>query len=144
MKPTPLKILLVDDDIDDCNFFKEAINEFEPSIKLEIIHEGENLINYLAENSTHLPDILFLDLNMPHKNGIECLSDLKENEKLADIPVIMYSTSCSNHPDIDENLISMFMSMGAIGYIRKTTELAALKLEIHKAINMASETTYAI
>jgi CheY-like chemotaxis protein len=144
MNSHALNILLVDDNIDDCNFFKETISELEPSTKLVIMHEGENLINYLVKNSTHLPDVLFLDLNMPNKNGIECLSDLKENEDLADIPVIIYTNSYSNHPAIDENLINMLISMGANGFIHKTSELATLKREIHKAINIASETTYSI
>jgi response regulator RpfG family c-di-GMP phosphodiesterase len=144
MNSHALYILLIDDDIDDCNFFKKAINEIEPSTKLVIMHEGENLINYLAKNSKHPPDILFLDLNMPHKNGIECLSDLKEIKKLADIPVIIYSSSCSNHPAIENNLVHMLIDMGAVSFIRKTKAMEELKQEIHKAINMATETTYSI
>ena len=136
--------MLVDDDIDDCEYFKEALDELHICYNLGIMHEGKNLINYLAANKSQLPDLLFLDINLPRKNGIECLSDLKDNKELAHIPVIIYSSSYPNKPALESNLIDMFVNMGAIGFVRKTNELADLKLEIHNAIILASETTNAV
>jgi CheY-like chemotaxis protein len=78
----PLNILLADDDIDDCIFFKEAVEELLIPTVFTIVHEGEQLMQLLTKEATDLPDVLFLDLNMPRKNGFECLSEIKDNKKL--------------------------------------------------------------
>src|ERR1039457_5741545 len=90
---TPLNILLADDDADDRFLFEKALKEIPITTHLTTVHDGDQLINYLSENSEHLPDLLFLDLSMPRKTGFECLSEIKENKKLNDLPVIMFSTS---------------------------------------------------
>src|ERR1035437_9311690 len=95
MDSKQLNILLADDDTDDCNFFKKALEELSLSTHLTTVHDGEELMSYLSENSEHLPHVLFLDINMPRKNGLECLAEIKQNEKLKDIPVVMFSTSNS-------------------------------------------------
>ena len=88
-----MKILLADDDIDDCIFFKEAVDELMLSTHLTIVHDGEQLMQLLTNETNELPDVLFLDLNMPRKNGFECLSEIKLNKKLKQLPVIIFSTS---------------------------------------------------
>lgn len=97
MKPkqehAPLMILLADDDIDDRFFFQKALKALPIATHLKNVPDGEQLMNYLSENSEHLPDLLFLDFNMPRKNGSECLIEIKRNEKLKRIPVIVYSTA---------------------------------------------------
>jgi len=65
-----MKILLADDDIDDCFFFEKALEELQLSTHLTIVHDGQQLMNYLSENSKNLPDVLFLDLNMPRKKWV--------------------------------------------------------------------------
>lgn len=92
----PLHILLADDDRDDRFFFSEALKELPVQATLTTIEDGEKLMLYLVENSDQLPDVLFLDLNMPRKNGSECLLEIKKNEKLKKLPVIIYSTSLNN------------------------------------------------
>jgi CheY-like chemotaxis protein len=69
-------------------------------------------MNYLSENPEQLPDVLFLDINMPRKNGPECLSEMKQNEKLRDLPVILFSTSNSR------DKISTLFNTGAHIYIK--------------------------
>ena len=64
-------------------------------LNLTIVHDGEQLMNYLSMNSNNLPDILFLDLSMPRKNGLECLSEIKQDKKLKDLSLVMLSTSNS-------------------------------------------------
>ena len=66
---TPINVLLADDDIDDISFFDKALKELAVSTHLTTVNDGDQLMNYLSENLEHLPDILFLDLNMPRKNG---------------------------------------------------------------------------
>jgi CheY-like chemotaxis protein len=133
MELKKLKILLADDDTDDCIFFKKALEEISASAELIVVHDGEQLMNYLFENSEHLPHILFLDINMPRRNGLECLNEIKQNEKLKGIPVVMFSTSNSW-----DTINSLFKS-GAHVYIHKPSDFAQLKQVIHHAIPLAAE-----
>ena len=91
--PSPLNILLADDDIDDRFFFEKALKEIPIVTSLFIVKDGEELMDYLEVNATHLPDVLFLDLSMPRKSGFECLTEIKENTAMIKMPVIMFSTS---------------------------------------------------
>jgi len=88
-------IILAEDDMDDCLIFEEAFNEVNMNLRLVIVNNGVELINFLSENALILPQLVFLDLNMSLKNGFECLHELKSTERLKDIPVIIYSTSDS-------------------------------------------------
>ena len=133
MDSKQLNILLADDDTDDCNFFKKALEELSLSTQLTTVHDGEELMNYLSENSEHLPNVIFLDINMPRKNGLECLSEIKQNEKLKDIPVVMFSTSNS------WDKINKLFKTGANVYIHKPGDLAQLKQVIHHALPIAAE-----
>ena len=91
-------------------------------------------MNYLSENIEHLPDILFLDLSMPRKTGFECLSEIKENKKLNDLPVIMFSTSFTHGINYEQDMINMLLRTGAHLFIRKPSDFAQLKQVIHDAL----------
>jgi len=134
-----LNILLADDDTDDCLFFKKALEELQLSTHLITFHDGEQLMNFLSENSEHLPDVLFLDLSMPRKNGFECLSEIKENKKLKDLPVVMFSTSFPHDRNYEENMINTLSNMGAYQYIRKSGDFVQLKQFIHNTLIMVEE-----
>ena len=131
-----MNILLADDDIDDCNFFKKALEVVPISTNLKIVTDGEHLMEYLYENIEQLPHVLFLDVNMPRKNGFECLSEIKQNKKMEDLPVVMFSTSKS--PD----KINIFFKTGADIYIRKPSNFAQLVQVIHHALPMATENIF--
>ena len=73
MNKKNLNILLADDDTDDCIFFKEALDELLIKTNLRTMHDGEQLMIYLGGTSRELMDVLFLDINIPRKNGFECL-----------------------------------------------------------------------
>jgi CheY-like chemotaxis protein len=94
-------ILLADDDRDDRFFFGMAITEMEIGIKLEMVKHGEELMEYLMRDDIAMPDILFLDLNMPRKNGFDCLAEIRASAKLRDLFVVIYSTSISQR-DVEE------------------------------------------
>src|SRR5436190_18711527 len=96
MNMNSISLLLADDDADDCMFFKEALEELPLNSSLKTVNDGEQLMQLLTAKPDALPDILFLDLNMPRKTGVECLSEIKRNEKLKALTVIIYSTSL-NH-----------------------------------------------
>jgi CheY-like chemotaxis protein len=122
-------ILLADDDIDDCLFFKDALEELGISTQLTTVHNGEQLMRVLNENE-QLPDILFLDLNMPRKNGFDCLAEIKKAESLKHLTVIILSTS------FNQTAANQLYNNGAQHYIRKPNEFSQLKNLIHTAITL--------
>lgn len=130
MNSKPLNILLADDDLDDCIFFKEAIEELQLPAQLSTLHDGEQLMKHLnaAVKTQNLPDVLFLDLNMPRKNGFECLSEIKVNQKLKQLPVIIFSTS------FEQDVVNLLYKNGAEYFIRKPSEFSQLKKIIHQTI----------
>jgi len=134
-----LNILLADDDMDDCFFFKKALEELQLSTHLTIVRDGQQLMNYLSENSKNLPDVLFLDLNMPCKNGFECLCEIKEHESLKVIPVVMFSTSYPQDQIYETNMINTLLKIGAYHFIRKPGDFAQLKQVIHQTLMMFAE-----
>lgn len=129
MNSTELRILLADDDLDDCFFFKEALDEFPISVCFTIVYDGEQLMQLLQKKSS-LPDVLFIDMNMPRKNGFECLEEIKRDEKLKSIPVIIFSTF------FDQDIVNMLYQKGAQLYIQKPREFGKLKKAIHLALSM--------
>jgi CheY-like chemotaxis protein len=83
-------VVLADDDVDHGILFKKVLRQVDPSKTLTIAKDGAELINFLSEQ---VPDLLFLDLNMPCKNGLECLLEIRNELKLMDLPVVVYSSS---------------------------------------------------
>lgn len=132
MDNDPIQILLADDDENDRLFFSEAFAELEINTVVQIVNDGVQLMKWLNTENIHLPHILFLDLNMPRKNGLECLKEIKSNEKLKDIFVSIYSTS-NNEKDIEEAFL-----MGANVYIAKPYDFKALVRVLEKAVMTAS------
>jgi len=130
MNVKQLNILLADDDIDDCLFFKEALEELPLSTQLTSVHDGEQLMK-LVTNETHkLPHVLFLDLNMPRKNGFECLSEIKLNKKLQQLPVIIFSTS------FEQEVVNLLYENGAQHFIRKPSEFSQFKKIIEQTLSL--------
>ena len=128
MNLKPLNILLADDDDDDCIFFKEAVDELLLTTQLSTMHDGEQLMKYLNNETNELPDVLFLDINMPRKNGFECLSEIKLNQKLKKLPVIIFSTS------FEQEVVNLLYKNGAQNFIRKPAEYPLFKKIIHQTI----------
>jgi CheY-like chemotaxis protein len=122
----PIRVLLADDDDDDRELFEEIISVVNPAIQLQTAVDGLQLMNMLNRENIPLPDVIFLDLNMPGKNGKECLREIKKDKKLQDIPVIIYSTS-SYPKDIAETHLS-----GAQLYISKPGTFSDLESVIKK------------
>ena len=139
MNSKQLNILLAEDDQDDREFFDTALKEIPIPTNLTTVNDGEQLMDYLYKNSGHLPSILFLDLNMPRKNGFECLCEIKEDETLKDMLVVMFSTAFPRAIIYEENLIKTLLKIGAYEFIRKTDNLAHLKEVIHQVIKKVTE-----
>jgi len=110
-----LNILLADDDMDDRYFFGKALGEIPFETALTTVSNGEQLMAFLNANAAKLPDVLFLDLNMPRKNGFECLDEIKSDRILSTIPVVIYSTS------LIQTVADLLYQRGAHYYIQKDT-----------------------
>ena len=135
MKKKNLTILLADDDADDCFLFKEALEELPVSAQLTTVNNGEQLMHLLNNNEpTH--DILFLDLNMPRKNGFDCLAEIRQNKKLNDMAIVTISTS------FEADTVSLLYKSGAQHYIRKPNEFTQLKRLIQNAITLTSNKVF--
>ncbi len=134
MKTTKPNLLLVDDDKDDCMFFKDALDELPIAADLTTVYDGEQLMQLLSERTIGPPAqfVLFLDLNMPRKNGFEVLSELKLDEKLKILPVIIFSTY------FEHDEVNLLYEKGAHYYIRKPAEFAQLKKVIYRALLLAT------
>ncbi|NCI51965.1 response regulator [Sediminibacterium roseum] len=131
MKKT-IQLLLADDDKDDCDLFREALDELPVTADLSTVHDGEQLMQLLSKKNP-LPQLLFLDLNMPRKNGFECLSEIKKNDALKDLPVVIFSTS------YDRDIVNLLYTKGAHFYISKPNEFDKLKDVIHQALSSVAQ-----
>lgn len=88
-----LQILLGEDDPDDSSIFLQAIDDSNISSCVNVADNGNKLVNQLKTDKEHIPDIIFLDINMPLKNGLECLQVIRSKDTFKKVPVIIYSTS---------------------------------------------------
>lgn len=131
---TTFNVLLADDDKDDRFFFKKALGEITIHTNLVTVSNGERLMEYLSENSEKLPCVLFLDLNMPRKNGNECLVEIKANAKYLNMPVIIYSTS------LREEVADVLYKNGAHFYIQKCN-FAELTRSLQTIFELLSKNT---
>lgn len=109
-----LEIMLADDDKDDRFFFRELIDELNANVSMTEFEDGNHLTEHLKKiDMPPPPHMIFLDINMPCKTGLECLKEIRSNEKFCNVPIIMFTTS-TNQRDIDDSY-----ACGANLFIRK-------------------------
>ena len=121
MQQDSIRITLAEDDEDDRLFFTDAFKELKINTIVNTLNNGRELLNYLEHPETILPNIIFLDLNMPILNGMECLKEIKQNNKFNDIAIAIYSTSASDQ-DVENTFV-----LGANIYIKKPSNFNELK-----------------
>ncbi|MCK0156557.1 response regulator [Cellulophaga sp. F20128] len=124
-----LNILLADDDEDDRWLFQKALSDLKIKTNLSLFKNGKELMEHLIRTET-TPHLIFLDLNMPLKNGMECLTEIRSSCNLKAIPVAIYSTS-SSEKDIENTFVN-----GANIYINKPSNFADLKNAIDKVLQL--------
>jgi CheY-like chemotaxis protein len=127
-----LNIILAEDDYDDQLLFEEAIDELPVSVELITFNNGDELMEWLR-GKTKLPDALFLDLNMPRKNGFAALGEIKRNTQLQDLPVIIFSTATNRE------MIKQVFKDAAHYYIRKPASFLELTELIYKALKLIAD-----
>lgn len=119
-------ILFSDDDTDDALLFTQAADLLTSPILLSFAEDGEQLMRFLEKEM--LPDMIFLDLNMPVKNGFECLKEIRSDKKLDWLPVIVYTTSDSR------NDIQACYDLRANLYVVKPTSFESIIKTLKKIV----------
>ncbi|TDQ32353.1 response regulator [Zeaxanthinibacter enoshimensis] len=130
MKIDLLTVALADDDEDDRLLFEDAINELKIKTKLLLFKNGLELMNYLKKPDAELPQVLFLDLNMPVMDGMRCLDEIRRDSRLKNLSVAIYSTS-SSEKDIVETYVR-----GANIYLTKPSDFKKLQNAIQKILSI--------
>lgn len=95
------RILLVEDNPADIRLTKEALKESNSEIVLDVVTDGEEALDFLFKRNAYTeasrPDVILLDLNLPKRTGLEVLNEIKAQEVLKRIPVIVLTTSDAQH-----------------------------------------------
>lgn len=106
----PRHIVLIDDDSDDFNVLSFILEDIGANVRISSVSETENFIQKLKSD---LPDLIFLDLAIPKKCGLECLLEIRKDPELAHIPVVVYTDS-RNPQEIKKSY-----NLGASLYVQK-------------------------
>jgi len=123
-------IFLADDDEDDCILFEDALREVCSQTELTTANDGDELITLMKTNVPPPPDVIFLDLNMPRRNGFECLELIRKTKQWKDIPVVIFSTTGQ------EEMIKKVYEQGANYFIRKPGSFPKLKQAIRQILEV--------
>ena len=117
----PLNVLLVEDNPGDIRLMREALRDGLTKKTLDAVEDGEEALAYLRREAPYgnapKPDLIFLDLNLPKKDGREVLNEIKRDDKLRRIPVVILTTSEA------ERDVSRAYELHANCYIKKPTDL---------------------
>jgi DNA-binding NarL/FixJ family response regulator len=120
-------VVLADDSLEHCFFFRKALKEVAPHVEFAEVHDGEKLIELLE---SYLPDILFLDLAMPCKDGVQCIKEIRADRIYDFMPIIVFSVTS------DEATIQAAYSFGADLYIIKPGEYSLLNTVLKNILSM--------
>lgn len=130
MNETQIKnVLLAEDDEEDVLLFNTVLSELNKNILVTVVTDGILLMTFLKQETT-LPEMIFLDLNMPHKNGFECLREIKGNEKWNNIKIVILSTSSQPQQ------IEKAYEGGADLYLAKPVSYTQFKNMIEKCLSL--------
>ena len=124
-------IFLADDDTDDRMFFENALKQVTIPTRLTLVNDGLELMSNLETIlEPPPPDVIFLDLNMPRKNGFQCLEEIRNTPKLKDIPVVIFSTTTN------EEAVNKTYQHGANHYICKPRSFELLAKAIETVLTL--------
>ncbi|RCR70448.1 response regulator [Larkinella punicea] len=123
-KPLNTSILIADDDADDRLLIEQAFRECNLTSELYFVEDGEQLMDFLYQREPYAsalrPSLILLDLNMPRKNGIQALREIKANEQFRQIPVVVLTTSTA-----EEDILRTY-DLGVSSYISKPFDFSTL------------------
>jgi CheY-like chemotaxis protein len=122
-----LTALLIDDDPDDREFFYLAMKRAQPDASCAFADCCPVAMDQLKDCSFN-PHLIFIDINMPRMNGIECLRELRQISRLRYVPAYMYSTSA------DDRIVELCLQLGANGFLKKQISIAEAKRDFEHLI----------
>ena len=120
---------LIEDDIDDQDLFRMALDGIDKTIKCDVANNGYDAVQQLNTKTDYTPDYIFMDVNMPKMNGIDCLKHLRKLSRLNGTPIIMVSTS------EEPRIIAQCKQLGANDFVVKPASLDSLTSILSKIIN---------
>jgi CheY-like chemotaxis protein len=109
---------VIDDDLDDQEIFSIAANKVDPAIECTFANDGVHALERITQDASFSPTCIFLDVNMPRMNGVECLEALRTMDRLNDVPIFICSTSS------DPKIIAKVKELGAHDFIVKPATIA--------------------
>jgi CheY-like chemotaxis protein len=129
-EPTMRKVLFVDDDQDDLEFYGDILKEVYADLAIEEAHSGQQALNLLQQALTcnSLPDLIILDMNMPLLSGLETVREIKKDPRFGAIPIVLFSSA----PEIKEN--DQLESLG-VKYFSKPRSIEEMKAVATKLLN---------
>ncbi|MCE3228186.1 MAG: response regulator receiver protein [Bacteroidetes bacterium] len=116
--------LLVEDDIDDQELFDLCLKKTGKNVICSKCNNGAEALNLLKSDPDYVPDVIFLDVNMPKMNGLECLQKIREMTRFNNTRIFVYSTTSDNMIEKKSK------DLGAQGFIAKTTRLEELIIQL--------------
>lgn len=122
-----MNVFYADDDAEDREIFCDAIQQVNSAIKVTLSKDGQEALEILSIQKQP-PNFIFLDINMPRMNGIECLAKLKSDDRFKNIPVIICSTTS------DSKEIKKLILLGALDFMPKANSFETLKVSLHKVL----------
>jgi CheY-like chemotaxis protein len=122
-----MKVFYIDDDLEDEEFFSDALQIVDPMATFLCVRDCHKAIATLREGKFK-PDIIFLDINMPGMNGIDCLKAIRKEEHLKNIPVIIYSTH------IDKFEIERFNPFNVHAFLTKPADFDKIVSSLRKIL----------
>lgn len=126
--------LLIDDDLDDQEIFKLCVEKVSQDVNFTGLTESVEGVSMLTSNADYTPDYIFLDVNMPKMNGIQCLTALRQIERLDRCKIFMYSTTSEG------SLVTKSRELGANDFIVKPSRSAELKEKLVKIFEVTATT----
>jgi CheY-like chemotaxis protein len=125
-----IRILLIEDDVDDIDLLREAFDMNNVDYQLDIVTEGDKAIPFL-ESTHELPDVIVMDLNLPKLHGREILSKINASSHLSSIPLVVLTTSSL------QDDIKFSYSMGARQYITKPNTIDGFNLTVKAIVSVS-------
>jgi CheY-like chemotaxis protein len=126
-----IKILLIEDDGDDIELLREAFDMNKIDCHIDVVMEGDKAIPFL-EQAHELPDVIVMDLNLPKLHGREILTQIKESNSLATIPLVVLTTSSS------QDDIKFSYAMGAKQYLTKPNTIDGFNTTVKTIVSVSA------
>lgn len=123
-----INIALVDDDNDEKFIFQIALNEIEIDYSFQYFNTPHVFLDYIKNSKNTKPDIVFIDMHMPQKNGLELVQEMRKIKELDGLKSVIYSNSVS------EVVIQSFKSLGTSDFIIKPPDLSEMKIILKRLI----------